>query len=94
MPVIVVILVAYAFSGRPAILVGDLSTLLLLAGLTVGQLSDLARAADYRLAYVESRRRIALMTSPSTRFRSATGAGQSPFCRRRSRWCGLQWSTI
>ncbi|RWB07633.1 ABC transporter transmembrane domain-containing protein [Mesorhizobium sp.] len=59
MPVIVVILVAYAFSGRPAILVGDLSTLLLLAGLTVGQLSDLARAADYRLAYVESRRRIA-----------------------------------
>ncbi|TIM76348.1 MAG: ABC transporter ATP-binding protein, partial [Mesorhizobium sp.] len=59
MPVIVVILVAYAFSGRPAMLVGDLSTLLLLAGLTVGQLSDLARAADYRLAYVESRRRIA-----------------------------------
>lgn len=37
----------------------DFSTLLLLAGLTVGHLSDLARAADYRLAYAESRRRIA-----------------------------------
>ncbi|NGO55210.1 ABC transporter ATP-binding protein [Allomesorhizobium camelthorni] len=59
MPVIVAFLAAFAFSGRPAMLVGDLSTLLLLAGLTVGQLADLARAADYRLAYIESRRRIA-----------------------------------
>ena len=59
MPVIIAILAAFAFSGSPAMPAGDLSTLLLLAGLTVGQLSDLARAADYRLAYLESHRRIA-----------------------------------
>lgn len=58
-PVIIAILAAYAAPSGPVMPAGELSTLLLLAGLTVAQLSDLARAADYRLAYVESRRRIA-----------------------------------
>lgn len=63
MPIVIAILVAYAFEGGPVMPVGELSTLLLLSGLTVGQLSDLARAADYRLAWVESRRRIASILS-------------------------------
>lgn len=65
-PVIIAVLVVYALPGSPTMPAGDLSTLLLLAGLTVGQLSDLSRAADYRLAYVESRRRIGSILSMPT----------------------------
>ncbi|MCT7377846.1 ABC transporter transmembrane domain-containing protein [Chelativorans salis] len=58
-PAMIAILVGYAVAAGPAMPVADLSALLLLSSLIVAYLSDLARAADYRLAYVESRRRIA-----------------------------------
>lgn len=65
-PIAIALLAASMLAGNPTIPAADLSTLLLLAGLTVAQLSELARAADYRLAHIQSRRRIAALLAMPT----------------------------
>lgn len=58
-PLIVAAVITATLLQSHSMNASDLSILLLLAGLTVSQLAHLARAADYRLAFLESRRRIA-----------------------------------
>lgn len=58
-PTMIAAMTAAAFLAMPEPGAADVSMLLLLAGLVVVQLTDIARAADYRLAYLESRRRLA-----------------------------------
>lgn len=58
LPAIVASLMAIALTRMPAVAPRDLGILLLLSGLVVAQLADLARAADYRLAFREAWRRL------------------------------------